>query len=137
MQEHLFRVAGSSRLEVTVYTHYFTLIMMTITSIMSGDMINLINLVLSDTNQNGFGILSLYMIVYIFISYVAITSFMLIVKKYGGVIAVLLGTARKAMTLILSFCFFPKAFSIYYVIGTVLVVGGLLVGSIVKQQKKK
>jgi adenosine 3'-phospho 5'-phosphosulfate transporter B3 len=136
MQEHLFRI-GSSRLEVTFFTNYFTLIMMTITSVMSGDMMNLIKLVLSDENQKGFGMLSLYMTVYTFISYVAVSSFMLIVKKYGGVTAVLLGTARKAMTLILSFCFFPKAFSIYYVVGTVLVLGGLLVGSIVKQQKKK
>lgn len=134
MQEKLFSF-GSSRLEVTFFTNYLTLIIMTITTLLSGDMINLIKLVLSDENQNGRGMLSFYMVVYTCISYVAISSFMIIVKKFGGVTAVFLATARKAMTLVLSFCFFPKIFSFYYVIGTVLVLGGLLVGSLVKQQK--
>lgn len=135
MQEKLFRI-GSSRLEVTFFTNLFTFIMMTFTSLISGDMINLFKLVLSDQNQNGSGMLTIYIVVYTFISYVAVSSFMLIVKKYGGVTAVFLGTARKAMTLVLSFCFFPKAFSFYYVLGTIFVLGGLLVGSLAKQRKK-
>jgi adenosine 3'-phospho 5'-phosphosulfate transporter B3 len=141
MQEKLFRL-GSSRLEVTVHTNFFTLIIMTFTTIISGDMMNLIKLVASNDNGpdnasgSGSWILPVYMVVYTFISYIAVSSFMLIVKKYGGVTAVLLGTARKAMTLILSFCFFPKVFSIYYVIGTVLVLSGLLVGSLTKQRNK-
>ena len=135
-QERLFKM-GSSRLEVTLFTNVFTLIAMTITTLLSGDMINLIKLVYSTDNQNGSGMLTVYLVIYTLISYIAVSSFMLIVKKFGGVTAVLLGTARKAMTLILSFCFFPKAFSIYYVIGTVLVLGGLLAGSLMKLQKKK
>lgn len=134
MQERLFR-KGSSRLEVTCYTNLFTLIIMTITSFMSGDLGSLVQLVLSDRNDGG--MLTIYISVYTLISYVAVSSFMIIVKKYGGVTAVLLGTARKAMTLILSFCFFPKVFSFYYVIGTILVLGGLLVGALVKQRKSK
>jgi hypothetical protein len=62
---------------------------------------------------------------------------MMIVKKYGGVTAVLLSTARKGMTLILSFMLFPKAFSYFYVLGAFLVLGGLLVASLAKQNKKK
>ena len=134
MQEQLFR-KGSSRLEVTCYTNLFTLIIMTITSFMSGDLGSLVQLVILDRNDGG--MLTIYISIYTFISYMAVSSFMMIVKKYGGVTAVLLGTARKAMTLILSFLFFPKAFSFYYVIGTVLVLGGLLVGSLVKQKKNK
>ena len=97
----------------------------------------MIKLIFSNENETGSGMLTIYLFVYTFISYIAITTFMLIVKKYGGVTAVLLGTARKAMTLILSFAFFPKAFSIYYVIGTVMVLGGLLAGSMKKIEKKK
>ena len=133
LQERLFRM-GSSRLEVTCYTNYFTLVIMTITSIFSGDLKSLIQLVLQET-KNG-GILPIYVIIYTCISYIAVSSFMLIVKKFGGVTAVLLGTARKAMTLILSFLIFPKAFSYYYVVGTILVLGGLLIGSLVKQSKR-
>jgi adenosine 3'-phospho 5'-phosphosulfate transporter B3 len=129
-QERLFRL-GSSRLEVTVYTNFFTLIAMTITTMLSGDLVKLFQLAkTSDTN------LIAYMATYICISYIAVSSFMMIVKKYGGVTAVLLSTARKGMTLILSFILFPKAFSYFYVVGAVLVLGGLLVASLVKQKKK-
>jgi adenosine 3'-phospho 5'-phosphosulfate transporter B3 len=130
-QERLFS-SGSSRLEVTFYTNAFTLIAMTITTVASGDLMRVIDLALkSDTN------LITYMVVYTFISYIAISAFMAIVKKYGGVTAVLLSTARKAMTLILSFILFPKQFSWYYVLGAILVLGGLLVVSLAKQYKKK
>jgi adenosine 3'-phospho 5'-phosphosulfate transporter B3 len=57
---------------------------------------------------------------------------MMIVKNYGGVTAVLLSTARKGMTLILSFLLFPKNFSWFYVLGASLVLGGLLVISVGK-----
>ena len=130
-QERLFS-RGSSRLEVTFYTNALTLIAMTITTVASGDLMRVIDLALkSDTN------LITYMVVYTFISYIAISAFMAIVKKYGGVTAVLLSTARKAMTLILSFILFPKQFSWYYVLGATLVLGGLLVVSLAKQYKKK
>jgi adenosine 3'-phospho 5'-phosphosulfate transporter B3 len=130
-QERLFS-SGSSRLEVTFYTNAFTLIAMTITTVASGDLMRVIDLALkSDTN------FITYMVVYTFISYIAISAFMAIVKKYGGVTAVLLSTARKAMTLILSFILFPKQFSWYYVLGAILVLGGLLVVSLAKQYKKK
>eukprot|EP00558_Chaetoceros_sp_UNC1202_P009400 CAMPEP_0197246864 /NCGR_PEP_ID=MMETSP1429-20130617/23508_1 /TAXON_ID=49237 /ORGANISM="Chaetoceros sp., Strain UNC1202" /LENGTH=221 /DNA_ID=CAMNT_0042707631 /DNA_START=91 /DNA_END=756 /DNA_ORIENTATION=+ len=130
-QERIFKV-GASRLEVTLYTNFFTLVAMTATTLMSGDLIGVIKLALtSDSN------LVTYMVVYTCISYIAISSFMAIVKKYGGVTAVLLGTARKGMTLILSFVLFPKEFSWYYLLGAVLVLGGLMVASFVKHYSKK
>ena len=129
-QERLFRT-GSSRLEVTFYTNLFVLIAMTATTLWSGDLIGVIKLAkTSDTN------LITYMVVYTFIAYIAISAFMTIVKQYGGVTAVLLSTARKGMTLILSFLLFPKAFSWYYVLGAILVLGGLLVVSLAKQFSK-
>ena len=60
-----------------------------------------------------------------------------VVKRFGGVAAVLVATGRKGMTLILSFFLFPKAFSWYYPTGATLVLGGLLVASLYKMQKKK
>ena len=76
------------------------------------------------------------MVIYTAISYVAISSFMAILKKYGGVRAVLLGTARKAMLLILFFLILPKAFSLYDVLGATLVLCGLLVASLTKHHDK-
>lgn len=45
---------------------------------------------------------------YIIMSHVAIAAHMMVVKEYGGVTAVLVGSTRKAMSIALSFLFFPK-----------------------------
>ena len=128
-QERNFRL-GASRLEVTLFTNFFTLIAMTFTTLWSGDFFRVLKLAMMDHH------LAIFMMVYTGISYIAISLFMAIVKKYGGVTAVLLGTARKAMSLILSFLIFPKAFSWYYVLGASLVLGGLMVASLTKHLDK-
>ena len=126
-QENLFR-GGSSRLEVTLYTNFFTLIAMTFMTLASGDLVGVFIIALRDSR------LALYLCVYMMISYVAITTYMNIVKNFSGVTAVLLGTARKCMTLMLSFLLFPKVFSWFYVAGAMLVLGGILVTSLIKQK---
>jgi adenosine 3'-phospho 5'-phosphosulfate transporter B3 len=131
-QERLFRL-GSSRLEVTLYTNFFTLIAMTVTTVASGDLVGVLKLAMTSDDSN----LITYMVVYTCISYVAISAFMMIVKKYGGVTAVLLSTARKGMTLILSFVLFPKKFSWYYALGAMLVLGGLTHVSLAKISAKR
>lgn len=129
-QERLFRM-GSSRLEVTFFTNIFTLIAMTATTLMSGDLFGLV--AFAKTNHT----LCIYMAVYTFVAYVAISIHMNIVKKFGGVAAVLVATGRKGMTLILSFIMFPKPFSWLYVAGGCLVLGGLLLSSLWKIHVKK
>ena len=124
-QERLFRL-GSSRLEVTFYTNIFTLLAMTVTTLLSGDLFGLIAFA---KNNNK---LLTYMFVYTFVAYIAISIHMTVVKRFGGVAAVVLATGRKGMTLILSFVLFPKAFSWMYVLGATLVLGGLLVSSLAR-----
>jgi adenosine 3'-phospho 5'-phosphosulfate transporter B3 len=127
-QERLFRL-GSSRLEVTFFTNLYTLIAMTCTTFISGDLIGILQFAAKDRR------LALYMVIYTMVSYIAISAFhMNIVKRFGGVAAVVLATARKGMTLVLSFILFPKAFSWYYVMGASLVLGGLLISSIISHQ---
>jgi adenosine 3'-phospho 5'-phosphosulfate transporter B3 len=128
-QERLFRF-GASRLEVTLYTNFFTLVAMTGITLVSGDLKAIIVHAADDPT------LALYMVVFTAISYAAISTYMQIVKRFGGVAAVLLATARKGMTLVLSFMLFPKAFSWYYVFGALMVLGGLLVVSISKQKQR-
>jgi adenosine 3'-phospho 5'-phosphosulfate transporter B3 len=128
-QERLFRM-GSSRLEVTFFTNIFTLIAMTVTTLLSGDLLGL--WAFAQTNQT----LCLYMSVYTVIAYIAISIHMNVVKRFGGVAAVVLATGRKGMTLILSFVLFPKPFSWFYVAGAVLVLGGLLLSSLMKIYSK-
>ena len=129
-QERLFRL-GSSRLEVTFFTNLLTLLAMTVTTYLSGDLIGLYQF--AKTNHQ----LSVYMCMYTAVAYFAVSMHMSVVKRFGGVAAVVLATARKGMTLVLSFLLFPKAFSWFYVWGALLVLGGLLVSSFVKMQSKK
>ncbi|KAG7373174.1 UAA transporter family protein [Nitzschia inconspicua] len=129
-QERLFRL-GASRMEVTFFTNIFTLIAMTITTLLSGDLLGL--LAFAQTNT----LLCHYILIYTFVAYIAISVHMNVVRRFGGVAAVLLATGRKGMTLVLSFIFFPKAFSWYYVMGAILVLGGLLVSSLAKVNSKK
>jgi len=128
-QERLFRL-GSSRLEVTFYTNFFTLICMTITTYLSGDLIGIVHHAAKDQQ------LAIFMGVYTFVAYLAISMHMTVVKRFGGVAAVVLATARKGMTLVLSFILFPKAFSWFYVLGASLVLGGLLLSSLIKIHHK-
>jgi adenosine 3'-phospho 5'-phosphosulfate transporter B3 len=132
-QEQLFRM-GSTRLEVTFYTNIFTLIAMTVTTLLSGDLIGL-RQVLQESPDSA--LLCNYFVVYTFIAYIAISFHMTVVRRFGGVMAVLVSTGRKGMTLILSFIFFPKKFSWLYVLGALMVLGGLLLSSLHKIRNKK
>mmetsp|Transcript_13141 Transcript_13141/g.17181 ORF Transcript_13141/g.17181 Transcript_13141/m.17181 type:complete len:351 (+) Transcript_13141:59-1111(+) len=129
-QEKLFS-QGCSRLEVMVYSNWFTLFAMTASTIYSGDLLKLIKL--ASINHLLVGYLSIYA----FVAYIAISIFMKIVKLYGGVAAVLLATARKGLTLVLSFLFFPKEFSWMFVVGSILVLGGLAASSLLKIDQKE
>lgn len=129
-QERLFKL-GSSRLEVTLYTNVFTLIVMTFTCALSGDLVGLIKFASQNT------LLQFYMFVYTFIAYIAISVHMTVVKRFGGVTAVLVATVRKAMTLVLSFVIFPKKFSWLYVLGAGLVLSGITISSLAKMKERK
>lgn len=128
-QESLFK-HGSSRLEVTLFTNIFTLTIMTISTFLSGDLGESLTMMLKNRT------LATYFLVYTFVAYIAISFHMTVVKRYGGVAAVLVATGRKAMTLILSFLIFPKRFTWLYPAGALLVLGSLLVASLAKIRSK-
>ena len=128
-QERLFRL-GSSRLEVTVYTNTFTLLIMTASTLASGDLLGVLRQMTENRD------LAVYFGVYTLVAYLAISLHMTVVKRYGGVAAVLIATGRKGMTLVLSFLLFPKGFSWFYPAGAFLVLGGLLLSSLVKMNVK-
>ncbi len=55
------------------------------------------------------------------------------IKEYGGIATVIVGNARKAMTIVLSFLLFPKPGSIFYIFGGILVFGGLTLNAYSKE----
>jgi solute carrier family 35 (adenosine 3'-phospho 5'-phosphosulfate transporter), member B3 len=122
-QERLFHVYQASRLEVTYYTNIYTLAVMTLASLSSGEFLPAMSVISSSM------LLQVYFGIYAMVAYVATSFDLTVVRRFGGVTAVLLATARKGMTLILSFVLIPKEFSYYYPMGATLVLGGLLVVS--------
>lgn len=73
------------------------------------------------------------MIIYTIISYIAISAHMTMIKEFGGIATVIIGNARKSMTIILSFILFPKPGSVFYIIGGILVFGGLTLNAYSKE----
>lgn len=74
------------------------------------------------------------MVIYTFLAYIAITFHMALVKEFGGIVTVLVGNSRKAITIVLSFILFPKPTSVLYVIGGVLVFGSLVGNAFMKEK---
>lgn len=128
-QERLFR-QGSSRLEVTVFSNLFTFLAMAVITVGNGTLFKFGRVMAQDHT------IAMYFGVYTVLSYISISCYMTLVKRFGGVTAVLLTTARKAMTLVLSFLLFPKGFSWLYVHGSLLVLGACMVASIMKKLEK-
>lgn len=75
----------------------------------------------------------LLMTIYTFLAYVAITFHMALVKEFGGIVTVLVGNTRKAITIVLSFILFPKPYSVFYLGGGVLVFGSLIGNAFMKE----
>jgi adenosine 3'-phospho 5'-phosphosulfate transporter B3 len=128
-QECLFR-SGSSRLEVTVFSNLFSFVAMTVATLASGTLVQFVKWLHADST------LAFYFATYTLLSYASISCYMTLVKRFGGVQAVLLTTARKAMTLVLSFLLFPKGFSWLYVHGSLLVLGAVMIASIMKKLER-
>jgi len=77
------------------------------------------------------------MVVYTFLAYIAITFHMALVKEFGGIIAVLVGNARKAVTIFLSFLLFPKPMNNLYILGGFLVFGGLIADAYMREKSTR
>jgi adenosine 3'-phospho 5'-phosphosulfate transporter B3 len=126
-QERVFE-HGSSRVEVTYFTNIICLICMTVAFTLTGDLPDALAYALG--NPHAF----MLMFIYTFLAYVAITFHMALVKDFGGIVTVLVGNARKAMTIVLSFLLFPKPVSILYAFGGLLVFGSLIGNAFMKER---
>lgn len=126
-QERVFD-QGSSRIEVTFFTNILCVTFMSIAFSATGDIPEAVSYALANPH-------ALYlMTIYTFLAYIAITFHMALVKEFGGIVTVLVGNTRKAVTIVLSFVFFPKPMSPLYVWGGVLVFGSLVANAIMKER---
>ena len=80
-------------------------------------------------NDAAFNLMALYT----FLAYIAITFHMTLVQEFGGIVTVLVGNTRKAITIVLSFLLFPKPMSSLYIYGGLLVFGSLVGNALMKE----
>eukprot|EP01035_Chromulina_nebulosa_P018320 gene18320-24009_t len=125
-QERVFE-HGSSRIEVTFFTNILCLTGMTILFSLTGDLTDAFGYALANPHA------LVLMSIYTFLAYIAITFHMALVKEFGGIVTVLVGNTRKAITIVLSFLLFPKPLSIFYAFGGVLVFGSLIANAFMKE----
>ena len=168
-QEKIFRTYDASKSEVMFFTNIFTLMLQTVSTFLSGDLMGFVHFVMGKTKVQETNYFSLmmattndeqhrnllegeaidvteetglrktffsYVIAYVLISHIAVSAHTQVVRKFGGVAAVFVGTARKGMTLILSFVLFPKESNWKYAAGAAMVLGGLTVASLEKQRNR-
>ena len=117
----------SSRGEVTFYTNVLCLAAMTVTFTATGDLQE----AFFYTMESGHAFW--LMLLYTFLAYIAITFHMALVQEYGGIVTVLVGNTRKAITIVLSFLLFPKPMSSLYIYGGILVFGSLVGNAVMKE----
>lgn len=125
-QERVFE-HGSSRVEVTYFTNLLCLIGMTVTFTLTGDLQEAVLYIADDYYALGL------MAFYTFLAYVAITFHMSLVQEFGGIVTVLVGNTRKAITIVLSFLLFPKPMSTLYIYGGIMVFGSLIGNAFMKE----
>lgn len=126
-QERVFD-QGSSRIEVTYFTNILCLTAMTAAFTVTGDIPHAISY--ASTNPHALFLMALYT----FLAYIAISFHMALVKEFGGIVTVLVGNSRKAMTIVLSFLLFPKPVSNLYYGGGILVFGSLIGNAVMKER---
>ena len=60
-----------------------------------------------------------------------------IIKRYGALIAVTTTSIRKMLSIAISFVFFHKPYSMFHILGAILVFTGVFLQSHLKSQKRK
>ncbi len=113
------------------YSNVFAVANMTLVSVLNGDFINTITY--CREHPSAVSVILIYMVV----AYFAITTHVTIIEEFSAVTAVIIASARKAATILLSFLLFPKPFSAYYVWGGVLIMWSLVWTAQIKSKRKK
>ena len=127
-QERVFE-HGSSRIEVTYFTNIICLAAMSVSFTATGDLQAAFGYAFANPRALTF------MAIYTFLAYIAISFHMALVQEFGGIVTVLVGNTRKAMTIVLSFVLFPKPTSWLYAAGGLLVFGSLIGNAFMKERQ--
>lgn len=120
VQEKAMKAHKSSNTEVVLYSYGIGFFYILIGDIFSGEFLPALTFYIQNPVQ-AFGLA----FVFSFSGYLGITFVLTLVRAFGALLAVTVTTGRKAVTMVLSFIFFSKPFTIHYVWSGFIVLLGI------------
>uniref|UniRef100_H2YAE5 Adenosine 3'-phospho 5'-phosphosulfate transporter 2 n=1 Tax=Ciona savignyi TaxID=51511 RepID=H2YAE5_CIOSA len=130
IQEVTFKKHKSSNAELVLYSFGIGFLILLLVNSMVGDVFKAVIVLKSNINI----IFALFL--FSFTGYIGILFVLHLVRTFGALLAVTVTTCRKAVSMVLSFVFFAKPFSIMYVWGGLLVLVGISVNIYSKNKSK-
>ncbi|XP_074637428.1 adenosine 3'-phospho 5'-phosphosulfate transporter 2-like isoform X2 [Acropora palmata] len=120
VQEKAMKAHKSSNTEVVLYSYGIGFFYILIGEIFSGEFWPALTFYIQNPVQ-AFGLAFIFS----FSGYLGITFVLTLVRVFGALLAVTVTTGRKAVTMVLSFIFFSKPFTIHYVWSGFIVLLGI------------
>lgn len=120
VQEKAMKAHKSSNTEVVLYSYGIGFFYILIGEIFSGEFWPALTFYIQNPVQ-AFGLAFIFS----FSGYLGITFVLTLVRAFGALLAVTVTTGRKAVTMVLSFIFFSKPFTIHYVWSGFIVLLGI------------
>ncbi|XP_068677877.1 adenosine 3'-phospho 5'-phosphosulfate transporter 2-like [Montipora foliosa] len=130
VQEKAMKAHKSSNTEVVLYSYGIGFFYILIGDISSGEFWPAFKYYLQNPVQ-AFGLAFIFSIS----GYLGITFVLTLVRAFGALLAVTVTTGRKAATMVLSFIFFAKPFTIHYVWSGFIVLFGIFLNIYSKNEK--
>ncbi|CAH0547767.1 unnamed protein product [Brassicogethes aeneus] len=120
VQEKSMKKYGASNAEVVLYSYFFGFIFIFFVMILSGEFMDGVNFYAKNPRKT-YG----YTFLFSLTGYLGIQIVLTLVRTTGAFTAVTVTTCRKAVTIMMSFIFFNKPFTIQYIWSGLLVLFGI------------
>ncbi|KAG5867459.1 hypothetical protein JTB14_024219 [Gonioctena quinquepunctata] len=120
VQEKSMKNSGAANAEVVLYSYALGFLYILVVMLISGDFIDGLNFFAKDPRKT-YG----YAFIFSFTGYLGIQVVLTLVRTTGAFAAVTVTTFRKAVSIVMSFIFFSKPFTIQYIWSGSLVVMGV------------
>ncbi|CEF67126.1 Adenosine 3'-phospho 5'-phosphosulfate transporter 2 [Strongyloides ratti] len=130
VQEREMKIHGSSNSEVVFYSYTFGFFYILLYQIFTMEIYTSFIFLLDHPSQ--------YILIVIFstVGYLGINVVLTLVRTSGALMAVTVTTLRKAVTIVISFLFFTKPFTIYYIYGGLIVLFAIYLNLYSKNKNK-
>ena len=134
LQEYIFTTYNTDEEELVFTSYAGGSLVLFLLCMATGDMTDGLNYL---HHHEGYSLFSSTSVIVVFAAcgFCGVSCVAALTKRFGALVAVITTTARKALTLLLSFVFFPKPFVFGHFLGIVLFTTGIFLKSTAKMQR--